>query len=189
YRVPSPSPVPEGLPRSDSKPRVAVLERSSLLMEDTFTDTTTTRVVIDATPPIARKRGRKQKLPAKENIEDLPSKKYPRRTRNKPKRFTECDGVPSLKALLPRLRPSRDKKVLSSAQPSPPPPPSSPPGHQLRAAERATRSIRTTRLPIRKSQISGPLGLPGTGSPALPLSRCSVDIGPNAPPLYHDHHY
>ena len=60
-----PSPVPEGLPRSDSKPHVAVLERSSLLMEDTIDATHRGSVV--------------------EGDKDLPNKKYPRRTRKKPK--------------------------------------------------------------------------------------------------------
>ena len=43
------------LTHSDSKPVIAVLERSSQLVEDTFTEEPS--IIIDATPPIA-KRGR-----------------------------------------------------------------------------------------------------------------------------------
>ena len=101
YRVPSPSPAPDAIPRSDSKPYVAVLEHSSLL-EDTFTEDDTPRVVIDATPPVARKgrgRGRKHKQTAAEDTAtdiDVPKKKgrYQLRNRKKHQRFAEVKSVP-----------------------------------------------------------------------------------------------
>ena len=87
---------PVHLARSDSKPFVAVLERSSQLVEDTFTEEP--RVIIDATPPIA-KRGRRGKKIKKRSIEevakedsftpDVKKGKYQLRNRKKHKRFIE----------------------------------------------------------------------------------------------------
>ena len=85
------------LARSDSKPFVAVLERSSQLVEDTFTEEP--RVIIDATPPIA-KRGRRGKKIKKRSIEevaqeedsvtpDVKKGKYQLRNRRKHQRFVE----------------------------------------------------------------------------------------------------
>ena len=57
------------LPHSDSKPFIAILERSSQLVEDTFTEETP-RIIIDATPPAGR-RGRRAKKPKKRSIEEV----------------------------------------------------------------------------------------------------------------------
>ena len=99
-----------GIPRSDSKPFVAVLERSSQLVEDTFSEEPP-RMIIDATPPAARRgRGRwgKKKKQEEEEVKrkregevkrkreeepttDMEPKKgkYSLRNRKKHKRFGE----------------------------------------------------------------------------------------------------
>ena len=85
------------LTRSDSKPFIAILERSSQLVEDTFSEEP--RIVIDATPPIA-KRGRRGQRRKKRSIEDVTKGeggvtpgtkkgKYLLRNRQKHHRFTE----------------------------------------------------------------------------------------------------
>ena len=74
------------LPRSDSKPYVAVLDRSSQLMEDTFSEEP--RVVIDATPPVGKRGRRVKKRKSSEEEEGERKKgKYQLRNRKKHKRI------------------------------------------------------------------------------------------------------
>lgn len=81
------------LTHSDSKPVIAVLERSSQLVEDTFTEAPS--IIIDATPPIA-KRGRGMRKKAKRTIDgdgcvtpEAKKGKYQLRNRKKHQRFAE----------------------------------------------------------------------------------------------------
>jgi hypothetical protein len=190
------------LARSDSKPFVAVLERSSQLVEDTFTEEP--RVIIDATPPIA-KRGRRGKKVKKRSIEevvqeedsvtpDVKKGKYQLRNRRKHQRFVEDDEnrtpihKPTLKNILTRstAEPGQGtaKKIaaLATRPPSPQLANSTPAPAPV---QKTTRRTARRAKPLRKSQISGPLGLLEDDA-KIPRNRGQAMIGPGAPPLYLD---